>query len=129
MNKNQDVTTFLDQLNHPLRAEIEQLRELLLKAEPKLSENVKWNGPNYCIGDADRITMKIQPPKQIQLIFHRGVKKLEQPKERLLSTNTKLLAWKENDRAIASFKNKTEIENSKSELKDIVKDWIKATIE
>lgn len=129
MNKNQDVTTFLDQLNHPLRAEIEQLRELLLKAEPKLSENVKWNGPNYCIGDADRITMKIQPPKQIQLIFHRGVKKLEQPKERLLSTNTKLLAWKENDRAIASFKNKTEIENSKSELKDIVKDLIKATIE
>jgi Domain of unknown function (DU1801). len=126
---NQEVTEFLNGLNHPLRIEIEQLRTLILSAENRLTENVKWNGPNYCIGDADRITMKIQPPKQIQLIFHRGVKKLEQPKERLLSTNAKLLAWKENDRAIASFKNKTEIENSKSELKDIVKDWIKATIE
>ncbi|MEC7771564.1 MAG: DUF1801 domain-containing protein [Bacteroidota bacterium] len=127
MNKNQEVTSFLDQLNHPLRAEIEQLRELLFKAEPTLNENVKWNGPNYCISDADRITMKIQPPKQIQLIFHRGVKKLEQPKERLLPTSTKLLAWKENDRAIASFKNKAEIENSAPELKDIIKDWIRAT--
>ncbi|NDV42779.1 DUF1801 domain-containing protein [Flagellimonas sediminis] len=129
MNKNQDVTTFLDQQNHPLRTEIEQLRELLLKAEPKLHENVKWNGPNYCIGDADRITMKIQPPKQIQLIFHRGVKKLEQPKQRLLTSSSKLLLWKENDRSVASFKNQNEIENSASELRDIIKDWIKVTME
>ncbi|RIV45921.1 DUF1801 domain-containing protein [Flagellimonas pelagia] len=126
---NQEVTEFLDGLNHPLRAEIEQLRKLILNAEPTLTENVKWNGPNYCIGDADRITMKIQPPKQIQLIFHRGVKKLEQPKERLLATNSKLLVWKENDRAVASFKNQTEIENSASELRNIIKDWIKVTME
>ncbi len=126
---NQEVTEFLDGLNHPLRTEIEYLRALTLNAEPTLTENIKWNGPNYCIGDADRITMKIQPPKQIQLIFHRGVKKLEQPMERLLTTNSKLLVWKENDRAVASFKNQTEIENSASELKDIIKDWIKATIE
>lgn len=126
---NQEVTEFLDGLNHPLRAEIEQLRKLILNAEPTLTENVKWNGPNYCIGDADRITMKIQPPKQIQLIFHRGVKKLEQPKERLLATNSKLLVWKENDRALASFKNQTEIENTASELRDIIKDWIKVTME
>jgi len=126
---NQEVTEFLDGLNHPLRTEIEYLRALILNTEPTLTENIKWNGPNYCIGDADRITMKIQPPKQIQLIFHRGVKKLEQPKERLLTTNSKLLVWKENDRAVATFKNQTEIENSASELKDIIKDWIKATIE
>jgi hypothetical protein len=35
--------------------------------------------------------------------------------------------WKENDRAVASFKNAGSIEKSKSELKDIVKKWIKAT--
>lgn len=126
---NQEVTEFLDGLNHPLRTEIEHLRTLILNAEDRLTENVKWNGPNYSIDDADRITMKIHPPKQIQLIFHRGVKKLEQPKERLLATNSKLLVWKENDRALASFKNQTEIENSASELSDIIKDWIKATIE
>lgn len=126
---NQEVTEFLDGLNHPLRTEIEHLRTLILNAEDRLTENVKWNGPNYSIDDADRITMKIQPPKQIQLIFHRGVKKLEQPKERLLATNSKLLVWKENDRALASFKNQTEIENSASELSDIIKDWIKVTME
>lgn len=126
---NQEVTEFLNGLNHPLRTEIEHLRTLILNAEDRLTENVKWNGPNYCIGDADRITMKIQPPKQIQLIFHRGVKKLEQPKERLLATNSKLLVWKENDRAIASFKNLDDIERNKAELKEIIKHWIKVTME
>ena len=124
---NQEVTKFLDGLNHPLRTEIEQLRALILNAEDELTENIKWNGPNYSVNDADRITMKIQPPKQIQLIFHRGVKKLEQPKERLLATNSKLLVWKENDRALASFKNLDDIENGKTELKGIVKSWIRAT--
>ena len=71
--------------------------------------------------------MKIQPPKNIQLIFHRGAAKLKQPKEKLIDDNTGLLAWRENDRAIATFKNMTDIENAKANLAVIVKKWITAT--
>ncbi|RIV68865.1 DUF1801 domain-containing protein [Flagellimonas aequoris] len=124
---NQEVTEFLDGLNHPLRTEIEHLRTLILNAEDRLTENVKWNGPNYSIDDADRITMKIHPPKQIQLIFHRGAKKLEQPKAPMISSRSKLLVWKGNDRAIASFKNLDDIGKGKTELMEIVKSWIQAT--
>lgn len=46
--------------------------------------------------------MRIQPPKQIQLVFHKGAKKLTQPKGKLIDDNW-LLTWKENDRAIAAF--------------------------
>jgi hypothetical protein len=46
----------------------------------------------------------------------------------LLSTNSKLLVWKENDRAVATFKSMIEIENSKDELTQIIKDWIKVTL-
>lgn len=126
-NLNNEVTEFLDALNHPFRNEIELLRQIILSAEEGLLENIKWNGPNYCYGDEDRITMRIQPPKQIQLIFHRGAKKQEQPKEKLLQTGSNLLVWKENDRAVATFKESAEIKQHENELVEVVKKWISAT--
>lgn len=127
-NLNNEVSLFLDELNHPFRSEIDYLRNCILSAQPVLNENIKWNGPNYSIGEEDRVTMRVQPlKKQAQLIFHRGAKKQVQPESKLLSTNSKLLVWKENDRAVVTFKSMLEIENSKDELTQIVKDWIKAT--
>ena len=128
ININKEVTDFLNEQNQPFRKEIEQLRICVLSADKSLTENIKWNGPNYCFDNEDRITMRIQPPtKQVQLIFHRGAKKQEQPKNKLFEDKSKLLIWKENDRAIATFKNMEDIENSKADLTEIIKEWIKAT--
>jgi hypothetical protein len=124
---NIEVTEFLDAQNHPLRTEIEKLRQLILSAEGNLIENVKWNGPNYSVGDDDRITMKIQPPKNIQLIFHRGAKVKKQPANKLIQDNSGLLLWKENDRAVATFKNTADIESSQKDIVKIVKEWVLAT--
>ena len=89
---NSEVTAFLDELSHPLRSEIEQLRNCILNANENLTENIKWNGPNYCFDNEDRITMRVQPPtKQIQLIFHRGAKKQTQPKDKLISNKSNIL--------------------------------------
>lgn len=125
--KSEEVTKFLDGQEHPFRKEIEQLRNCILSANPGLTENIKWNGPNYCFDNADRITMKIQPPaKQVQLIFHRGASKHTQPKDKLISNAGKMLVWKENDRAIITFKSLQDIENGKEELTEIVNKWISA---
>jgi len=125
-NKNSEVTAFLDELKHPFRKEIDVLRSILL-SHKNLTENIKWNGPNYCIQNEDRITMRIQPlTTKVQLIFHRGAKKQEQPKDKLIANTSKLLTWKENDRAVITFKNMQEIETAKAELIEIVNEWIKA---
>lgn len=123
---NNSVTEFLNSQIHPLRNEIEELRKCILCADDGLIENIKWNGPNYCFNNEDRITMRIQPPTQIQLIFHRGAKKLQQPLNRLIDTKSKLLTWKENDRAIATFKNMQEIRDAQIDLAKIVVEWIYA---
>lgn len=127
INLNNDVTEFLDEQNHPFRKEIEQLRNCILTANTDLTENVKWNSPNYCFNNKDRITMRIQPPKQVQLIFHRGAIKQEQPKDKLIANKSKMLVWKENDRAIVTFKSLQEIENGKDELTTIINEWICST--
>jgi uncharacterized protein YdhG (YjbR/CyaY superfamily) len=59
INLNKEVTQFLDNLNHPLRKEIEELRQIVLNSENELTENIKWNGPNYCFINTDKITMII----------------------------------------------------------------------
>ena len=128
INLNIEVTDFLNELNHPFIEEIEQLRNCILSVDKNLTENIKWNGPNYCYDNEDRITMRIQPPtKQAQLIFHRGAKKQTQPKDKLISNRSKMLVWKENDRAIITFKSMQDIENGKAELTEIVTAWIIAT--
>lgn len=123
---NSEVTALMDSLNHPLRQEIDKLRHLILNADHSLTENVKWNGPNYSVNTDDRITMRVQPPKLIQLIFHRGAKKLAQPKDKLINDKSGLLTWKENDRAVATFKSMTDIESAETDLSQIVRDWIHA---
>ncbi|CAN1571209.1 Domain of unknown function DUF1801 [Spirosomataceae bacterium] len=127
INLNIEVTDFLNELNHSFIKEIEQLRNCILSADKNLTENIKWNGPNYCFDNEDRITMKVKPPtKQVQLIFHRGAKKKEQPKDKLIPNKSKMLVWKENDRAIVTFKSLQDIENGKTELTTIVNEWIKS---
>jgi hypothetical protein len=127
MNANIEVTHFLKDLNHPFHEEIELLRKFILNADQNLKENIKWNGPNYCYNNEDRITMRIQPPKkQVQLIFHRGAKKQANPENKLISHKSKLLLWKENDRAIITLKSMQEIENGKEELAEIITEWISA---
>ena len=93
-----------------------------------MEENIKWNGPNYCFGNEDRITMRVQPPtKQVQVIFHRGAKKQEQPKDKLIATKSKILVWKENDRAIVKFKSLQDIESGNADLTKIINEWIEVT--
>lgn len=126
INFNSEVTDFLDEQNHPLRKEIEQLRICILKSSRYLTENIKWNGPNYCFNKEDRITMRIKPPEQIQLIFHRGAKVMKQPEEKLITEDFGMLVWKGNDRAIATFKNMQEIQNGETNITKIIKEWINA---
>ncbi|CAD0002648.1 DUF1801 domain-containing protein [Flavobacterium salmonis] len=127
-NKSREVTEFLNELNHPFRKEIEELRDHILVSNKNLTENIKWNAPNYCFENEDRITMRIQPmTTKVQLIFHRGAKKQEQPKDRLIANKSKMLVWKENDRAVITFKNSQEIKKGKDELEKIINEWIKPT--
>ena len=123
---NTEVTKFLDDMNHPLRTLIELMRRVIMSTGVGLSEGIKWNGPNYSLNGEDRITLKLYPPKQIQMIFHRGAKVKEQPKERLIKDEYSILTWKENDRAIAAFKSIEEFEQNRWQVKEVVTKWIDA---
>lgn len=68
------VDRFLAELEHPLQAEIERLRSIILTADPEISERIKWKAPSFCYRGDDRVTMRLHPPTRLQLVFHRGTK-------------------------------------------------------
>ena len=119
-----EVSSFLQQLEHPLKKEIEYLRALILSVNGQLSETIKWNAPSFVYNQTDCITFKLYPPKKIQLIFHRGAKIKEQPKEKLVEDSTGLLTWKANDRAVATFSNMEAIKTHENTLKAVITSWL-----
>ena len=125
---NPEVTKFLDELNHPFRGTIEELRKIILGTRIDIEENIKWNGPNYKVNDNDRVSVKVHPASSLSLIFHIGAKIKAEPEERLLSKDYDLLTWKSNDRAILNFKDQKDFIKAKPHLNELVTNWFNAAL-
>jgi uncharacterized protein YdhG (YjbR/CyaY superfamily) len=119
------VQIYLDGLDHPLKPEILKIRKLILGVDPNLTEHIKWNAPSFCMKGEDKITYNLSPKKDsIQLVLHRGAKKKELPKEKLISDNSGLLKWVTNDRAIIRFTSMQEILDNESAFIEIIRKWL-----
>jgi uncharacterized protein YdeI (YjbR/CyaY-like superfamily) len=127
--KNQ-VDEFLNNLDHPLKKEIEQVRRIILETGNDLTEHIKWNAPSFCHNGEDRITFNLHGKNSFRLIFHRGAKvKDKKTKERLFEDHTELLTWASPDRAIAEFDNMDDVNSKRAALKNIVRTWLERTNE
>lgn len=119
------VRIYLENLDHPLKSEFLKIREMVFKANPNLSEQIKWNAPSFCLNGEDKITFNLPPKKDsLQLVFHRGVKKKELPKEKLINDDSGLLKWVTNDRAVIRFTSMQEILENETKFIDIIQKWL-----
>ena len=125
--KTETPAMLLDKLQHPLKKEIEAIRQILL-ANPKLTEHVKWNAPSYCHNGDDRITFNFHAKDHIKLIFHRGAK-VKGVKDFAFKDSSGMLEWPAKDRAVAKFRNLEEVEEKKEALVLLVNQWIEATVD
>lgn len=122
-----DVEAFIQRIEHPLKQELLFLRSIILAAEPKLIEHIKWNAPSYQFEGDDRITFNFFARDKIRLVFHCGVKSHERvPKKRLIDDATGRLEWAANNRAVASFASMTEIKTGMKDLVVLIKAWLAA---
>lgn len=118
------VDQFLFRLDHPLKDLIYAVRASIREADGRLVEQIKWNAPSFALGELDLVTMKLFPPKNVQIIFHRGAKKTVPPASRLLNEDFGLLKWPANDRAVATFTSLEQFESQQADFRSIVAAWI-----
>lgn len=102
-NRSAAVDQFMDELDHPRRAEIDRLRLALLAAHPELTEHIKWNAPSFVAGGVDRVTFRLQPRTKLQLILHRGPKVRADAEFFAFRDDTDLIRWAAPDRGVVTI--------------------------
>lgn len=115
MNNTIKVEEFLAKLKHPLKAEMQAVREIICSASPKIEEDVKWGGPSFDYKEP-MATFNPRVTDYVALIFHKG--ELLQDKSGLLEPGPK-------GKAYAKFRSMSDVKKHTSDLQKIVKDWIK----
>jgi uncharacterized protein YdhG (YjbR/CyaY superfamily) len=109
------VKDYMDQLDHPLKAEIEVLRNLIKKAGPALSERIKWNAPSYYY-KVDLLTFNHRMRDKVHLIFHN---------EAIAGIKSDLLEGDYKDRRMMYFPDMKAVKANKKELERIINEYIR----
>lgn len=115
-NDTEAVNAYVQQLQHPYKAEIEALRGIIKNAHPKIAERVKWNAPSFFYQlDMAAFNPRAKGFIQIIFIFPKG----------LIKDSSGLLEGDWKDRRQAKFYDMADIKAKKKALEQVVNEWIK----
>jgi hypothetical protein len=112
MNHNADVDRWFDERGHPLDAVMRRARDVILGADPRVTETIKWKTPTF---EFRGNIASFNPSKQhVSILFHRGA---EIPGDhKLLEGDGKLVRT-------ARFADLEELEASRAELAGVIQAW------
>jgi hypothetical protein len=69
-NRNPDVDRWLDQADHPMDAAIRLARDIILGADDRVTESIKWKTPTFAYKGN---IASFNPSKRlVSIMFHRG---------------------------------------------------------
>ncbi|MEQ8417072.1 MAG: DUF1801 domain-containing protein [Imperialibacter sp.] len=115
MNKNLQVDEYLAKLAHPMTAEIEKVREIILSAHPGIEETIKWNSPTF-LYKGNMASYFMNAKKHVSLMFHKGA---------FIRDKSGLLEGDGKEGRVAKFATIDEIMHRKQDLENIVIEWVR----
>ena len=117
-----DASAFLAALDHPLKADIEAVRKLILATDPAITDGVKWNSLSFRHTDWFA-TVNLRSKDVIQLVMHTGAKAKNNSKLKIPDENG-LLVWLAKDRALATLGAGKALKTNAKAFEAIIKAWI-----
>lgn len=114
MNKTEKVTAFIAKLENPLKDEINAIREIILNASDKITEDIKWSAPSFAYKE-NMATFNPRAKKFVNLTFHKGA---------LINDTSGLLEGDKKEARVARFKNMAEVNEKKKALEAVVRKWV-----
>jgi hypothetical protein len=122
--KGQDVAAFMLELDHPRAAEAEAVRQIILGADPRIKEAIKWNAPSFYTLD-HFATFNLRAPDQLLVIFHTGAKPRAAAEAAVkIDDPAGLLEWLAKDRAAARFYTMKDVTTRRAALTALVRQWV-----
>jgi hypothetical protein len=112
MSRNDEVDRWFEERDHPLDAEMRRVRELILGADDRVTESIKWKTPTFAYKGN---IASFNPSKNfVSLLFHRGAE--------IPGDHPRL----EGDGKLARtmrFADLDEIEAGKADLEAVIRAW------
>ncbi|HYF30267.1 MAG TPA: DUF1801 domain-containing protein [Chitinophagaceae bacterium] len=112
---NPKVDEFLKKKNHPMHAEIQRVREIIMNSSDKISEDIKWSVPTF-IYKGNIASYFLNAKQHVSLMFHYGAS---------LPNKSGLLEGDGTTGRVARFTDMKDIENKKKALESVIQEWIK----
>jgi len=121
------VDAYMNKLKHPLAGVAKALREIILKADPEIGEEIKWNAPAFFYSgelppfnpkEYKRHIVIFNFYKQdcIRLVFPSGA--------RVKDKSGLLVGDYPDGRRLALFHDMTDVDSRKAILQQLVKHWL-----
>jgi uncharacterized protein YdhG (YjbR/CyaY superfamily) len=115
VSRTDKVEEFLRELSHPLKAEVEAVRSIIMGVDKDINEEIKWKAPSFNYKGEYLVTFNLRDMKRIHLVFHNPL--ISQVKSSLLEGDYK-------DRRMAYFADMKDVKAKKVVLEKVLKDLI-----
>lgn len=117
-----EVAALLDEREHPLRKDIDQVRKLILGVDPSISEAVKWNTASFRTTEFFA-AVHLRSEDHVQLVFHTGAKVKQSVKSGVeLDDPEGLCRWLAKDRCLVTL---ASVRSQSKALESLVRQWIR----
>ena len=116
VSRTDKVDEFLENLSHPLKAEIEAVRSIIKGVNKDINEEIKWRAPSFNYKGEYLVTFNLWEEKRIHLVFHNP---------QVSKVKSKLLEGDYKDRRMAYFADMKDVKARKPLLEKALKDLIK----
>lgn len=116
VSRTDKVDEFLENLSHPLKAEVEAVRSIIKGVDKNIAEEIKWNAPSFNYKGEYLVTFNLRETERIHLVFHNP--RIPEVKSALLEGNYK-------DRRMLYLTDMDDIQAKKTALEKILKQLIK----
>ena len=113
-NRNPDVDAWLDAYDNPQRALVAKVREVVLGADPEVTEAIKWQAPTF-IYRGNIASFFPKSKKTVTLMFHQGA---------TIADPGHLLEGDGAVSRVARFADDADLEGKRAALAAIIRAWV-----
>jgi uncharacterized protein YdhG (YjbR/CyaY superfamily) len=115
-SKRNKVDEFMDKLDHPFKAEIQAIRDIIKNVNEEIAEEIKWKAPAFSYKKEYLVTFNLWEKQRIHLVFH-------SPQISKVKSNS--LEGDYDHRRMTYCSDMNEIKAKRSALEKVLKDLIK----
>jgi len=109
------VDEFMDKLDHPFKAEVQAVRDIIKNVNKDITEEIKWKAPSFSY-KGYMATFNLWAKQHVHLIFHNGA---------ILNDKSGFLEGDYPDRRMVYFSNMEDVGSKKDTLEKVIRQWIK----